>query len=157
MIQNESQCKCWCCQCKSKSDLLNSSIRQAKTSLSVPGWGLTSRGTASPISLGCWSAEGEVALLVTPQNAKAVIIQSWHMVLPGVLFLSYAPSTSGNTQSSSTAEETRLQWEVSSDAKILLVRKYLRHVTLVNVKSSRTVIWLFYRRTSGSQALLIKK
>lgn len=66
------------CLCKLQtsqdSSLLNSPIHQAKTNISVPGWGPTSHGTGSAISFGGWTLEGKVALLVTPQNAKTAIM-----------------------------------------------------------------------------------
>lgn len=111
------------CLCKLQtlqdSTFLNSPIHQAKTNILVLGWGQTPHGTGSAISFGGWTLEGKVALLVTPQNAKTAIMQSWHMVLPWVLFLNYAASTTGNTQSSFTGAEIRRQWEVSSNAKII--------------------------------------
>lgn len=81
--------------------------------------GKTQHKTGRPICFGRWTLEGKVALLVTPQNAKTTIMQSWHTVLPWMLFWNYAASATGNTQSSFTGAEIRLQWEVSSDAKII--------------------------------------
>lgn len=57
-------------------------------------------------------------LLVTPQNTKTTIMQSWLIVLPWVLFLSYAALLTGNTQSSFTGAEIRLKWKVSSSSTI---------------------------------------
>lgn len=146
------------CLCKLQtlrgSAFLNSPIHQAETNISVLGWGLTSHRTSSPISFGGWTLEGKVALLVTPQNAKAAIMQSWHMVLPWVLFLNYASSATGSTQSSFTGAEIRVQWEVSQIQKSFLYRNISNIITMifVNTKSSRTV-WLCYPKAwaCGSQ------
>lgn len=66
------------CPCKlqtsQESASLDSPIHQAKSNISVPGWGQTSHGTGSAISFGGWPLEGKVALLVTPQNAKTAIM-----------------------------------------------------------------------------------
>lgn len=118
-----------CCKCEYShvnetlsvqiANLSEVPIHQAKPNISVPGWGLTSHGMGSPNSLEGWTLEGKVALLVTPQNAKAAIMQSgiWccHECYFYILLL-----WTGNTQSSFTRAEIRLQWEVSSNAKLQL-------------------------------------
>lgn len=139
---------------------LNSPIHQAKTNISVPGRGQTPHGTGSAIGFGGWTLESKVALLVTPQNAKTAIMQSWHTVLPWLLFLNYAASATDNTQSSFTGAEIRRQWEVSSNAKIsersrlwpLSVHQVLeksrssvshRHFSCATVQSGRSqAFWL---------------
>lgn len=91
--------------------------------------------TGSLICCGGRTLEGKVALLVTPQNVKTTIMQSWYMVMPWVLFWNYAAT--GNTQSSFTGAEIRLQWKSSSNAEIIHVW-YIWNIITMNCLYSYT-------------------
>lgn len=93
--------------------------------------GKTRHGAGSPICFGGRTLEDKVAMLVTPQNAKTTIMQSWYLGVPWVLFWNYAASAPGNTQSWFTGAEIRLQWKGSSNAKIIALR-YIWDIKTMN-------------------------